>query len=227
MSRPKRRKPRRQFPICSALLTDGFTRCKTVVETEESPYCAFHNAHPDKRGEPFVAAEPEQSPEPEQPPVDEGPTKPTNGAPRRKVLPDAIRATLAEDLGSEYDVFIRTLQAAMSEAEKDHWVTCRQCQNKTVYIGPDHKTRLDAAAKWMELSIGRKREDPKPAPELPDGYAEEGSAERYLAEVERTRKRLASGEALDAETRHHLLAVKAEIESLLAEYSLAGSSRNP
>lgn len=142
MGRP--RKPR-----CSALLKDG-SSCRTWAGP--SGLCKFHEQAESEPPPPFEA------------PVVEPLDLPAESLEALAVAPGQLRERFAADAAADYHEMVRTLRAAMGHGEKSSMLTCRKCGAREVYAGPDHKTRADAVAKWIELGFGKVKEQPQKVP---------------------------------------------------------------
>ena len=81
-----------------------------------------------------------------------------------KVVPNEIRARLAEVLGDELTKVVTTVLEAL-EANSDRYISCVNCKHRSIYTGPDWNTRLKAAEALIEAGIGRtKPTEPEPEP---------------------------------------------------------------
>lgn len=140
-------RPRKPQPTCSGLLKDG-SSCRTWAGP--SGLCKFHEQ---AESEPAL-----------EPPVVDALELPAEAEEALSVSPAEIRDRLARDLGDGYSNLVRALKEAMGHAEKTSQLTCRKCGARGVYTGPDHKTRADAAAKWVDLGLGKVKEQPVKVP---------------------------------------------------------------
>lgn len=81
---------------------------------------------------------------------------------RRTVAPAQVRDQLGQDLADGYYEMVQALRDGMSA--QGAWLTCKACGKKALCDAPDHKTRIQAVEKWVELGLGKRQHDPDPEP---------------------------------------------------------------
>lgn len=140
-----------KLPLCDDSLKNG-DPCKTVAS--EDGRCGYHARNARKAEaatDAFVAAtEPFQ-------PESESPEDSALDEAIERVRVSDIRGQLADDLADNYHVLFDSLLDAL-KAERDMWVTCRECDHRQPVRLSDWGARTKAIDTLINQGLGKLRE---------------------------------------------------------------------